>query len=149
MTETTNPTINGQTTLVDNTVSQKNGKGLSNGTVTNNGMSNPAMTFPSQSLRFLEKVETNDVTHYQNGSKAPEPARLKLDVVIVGAGIGGLACAVALARRGHSVRVLEQAPKLGEASLLTQSMLPWLTMIRSARAFTFLLTRDDCCTNGE
>ncbi|KAH3906954.1 hypothetical protein HBH56_194150 [Parastagonospora nodorum] len=114
MTVTTNPTISGQTTLVDNTVSQKNGKGLSNGTVTNNGMSNPAMTFPSQSLRFLEKVETKDVTHYQNGSKAPELARLKLDVVIVGAGIGGLACAVALARRGHSVRVLEQAPKLGE-----------------------------------
>jgi len=118
MTETTSPTINDQTTLVDNTMSQKNGKKLDNGTATGTGMSNLAMTFPSQSLRFLEKVEAEDATHYQNGSKAPEPARLKLDVVIVGAGIGGLACAVALARRGHSVRVLEQAPKLGEASIL-------------------------------
>ena len=37
-----------------------------------------------------------------------------LEVVVVGAGIGGLAAAVALAGRGARVRVIEQAPALGE-----------------------------------
>lgn len=36
------------------------------------------------------------------------------DAIVVGAGIGGLAVAVALARRGWQVRVLERAPLLGE-----------------------------------
>lgn len=35
-------------------------------------------------------------------------------VVIIGAGIGGLSCAALLLRRGHDVRVLEQAPALAE-----------------------------------
>lgn len=37
-----------------------------------------------------------------------------MDILIVGAGIGGLAAALAFARRGASVRVLERAPALGE-----------------------------------
>ncbi|CAN9305919.1 unnamed protein product [Alternaria alternata] len=37
-----------------------------------------------------------------------------MSIIVVGAGLGGLALAIALARRGHSVRVLEQASKLGE-----------------------------------
>ncbi len=36
------------------------------------------------------------------------------DIAVVGAGIGGLAAAVALARRGARVRVLERAPALAE-----------------------------------
>ena len=44
----------------------------------------------------------------------PLHAKVKLKVVIVGAGLGGLACAIALARRGHTVLVLEQAPELAE-----------------------------------
>lgn len=32
----------------------------------------------------------------------------------MGAGLGGLATAIALARKGHAVTVLEQAPALGE-----------------------------------
>ncbi|MFF7399139.1 FAD-dependent monooxygenase [Achromobacter sp. NPDC008082] len=35
-------------------------------------------------------------------------------IIIAGAGIGGLCCALALIRRGFQVTVLEQAPKLGE-----------------------------------
>ena len=39
---------------------------------------------------------------------------LLLKVLIAGAGLGGLATAVALARSGHKVTVFEQAPVLGE-----------------------------------
>ncbi|MDX6588432.1 MAG: hypothetical protein QOI31_2905, partial [Solirubrobacterales bacterium] len=41
-------------------------------------------------------------------------ASRSLDVLIVGAGIGGLSAAVALRRTGHRVTVLEHAPELGE-----------------------------------
>lgn len=37
-----------------------------------------------------------------------------MDIVIVGAGIGGLAAAACLLKAGHAVRVFEQAPQLGE-----------------------------------
>src|SRR5262245_44975150 len=38
----------------------------------------------------------------------------RLDIAIVGAGLGGLAAAATLLQRGHRVRVAEQAPTLGE-----------------------------------
>ena len=37
-----------------------------------------------------------------------------MDIIIVGAGIGGLAAAAALLQRGHKVRVFEQSPQLSE-----------------------------------
>jgi salicylate hydroxylase len=37
-----------------------------------------------------------------------------MNIVIVGAGIGGLACAASLLQRGHQVRVYEQSPQLTE-----------------------------------
>ena len=37
-----------------------------------------------------------------------------MDIVIIGAGIGGLAAAACLLQDGHRVRVFEQAPRLGE-----------------------------------
>lgn len=37
-----------------------------------------------------------------------------MDIVIIGAGIGGLAAAACLLQNGHRVRVFEQAPQLGE-----------------------------------
>ena len=37
-----------------------------------------------------------------------------LPVLVAGGGIGGLAAALALVRRGFSVQVFEQAPEIGE-----------------------------------
>ena len=37
-----------------------------------------------------------------------------LPVLVAGGGIGGLAAALALTRQGFAVKVLEQAPQLGE-----------------------------------
>ena len=37
-----------------------------------------------------------------------------LDILIAGAGIGGLAAAACLIRKGHRVRVFEQSPVLAE-----------------------------------
>jgi salicylate hydroxylase len=47
-------------------------------------------------------------------SKVDAGADTDVDVVVVGGGIGGLGTALALARAGHNVRVLEQAAEFGE-----------------------------------
>lgn len=39
-----------------------------------------------------------------------------LDIIIVGAGLGGLAAAIGISKAGHRVTILEQAEKLGEVS---------------------------------
>jgi len=46
-------------------------------------------------------------------------SNLKLNVIIVGAGIGGMAAATALGRRGHNVTVFEDAPQIGEVFSFT------------------------------
>ncbi|EFX02321.1 salicylate hydroxylase [Grosmannia clavigera kw1407] len=66
--------------------------------------------YPSRSVRLLERLQKTADQDGQLASRALVP----LNVVIVGAGLGGLATAVALARRGHTVTILEQAPALGE-----------------------------------
>ena len=38
----------------------------------------------------------------------------KLHVGVIGAGLGGLAAAIGIARAGHKVTILEQAAVLGE-----------------------------------
>jgi len=42
------------------------------------------------------------------------PAKIPLNIIVVGAGIGGVAAALALGARGHSVTILEAAPAIGE-----------------------------------
>jgi 2-polyprenyl-6-methoxyphenol hydroxylase-like FAD-dependent oxidoreductase len=44
----------------------------------------------------------------------PVQNNLKLKVLIVGAGLGGLAVGINLSQRGHIVAILEGAPELGE-----------------------------------
>jgi salicylate hydroxylase len=70
----------------------------------------PSPTHPTRSLQFLEKLNTSE----NSSSIPPLEAKVKLRIIVVGAGLGGLACAIALARRGHEVVVLEQAAELGE-----------------------------------
>ncbi len=41
-------------------------------------------------------------------------AELRLQIAIIGAGLGGLAAAIGIARAGHKVTILEQAAFLGE-----------------------------------
>lgn len=41
-------------------------------------------------------------------------AKVPLDVTVVGAGLGGLACAIAFQRRGHRVTIFESAPQIAE-----------------------------------
>ncbi|HYL25417.1 MAG TPA: FAD-dependent oxidoreductase, partial [Burkholderiales bacterium] len=45
---------------------------------------------------------------------SPSSSRNQEPVIVAGGGIGGLAAALALARRGFKSAVLEQAPQFGE-----------------------------------
>jgi salicylate hydroxylase len=86
-------------------------------------MAVPSITqpsYPTQSLRFLEcgnganmQTATNGHTNAGN-SDGTRQALLPLNITVVGAGLGGLAAAIALARRGHTVTILEQALAIGE-----------------------------------
>lgn len=69
-------------------------------------------TYPTRSLEFLNH-EVNVSENRATEAKESQ-AKVVLNVIIVGAGLGGLATAVALARQGHKVKVLEQAHALAE-----------------------------------
>ncbi|KAJ5787279.1 Monooxygenase FAD-binding [Penicillium paradoxum] len=73
-----------------------------------NGHAQPTLkapTYPSNCLAFLD-----DLSAYENSL----PAQVRLNIIVVGAGLGGLATAIALASSGHTVTVYEQAQQLGE-----------------------------------
>ncbi|KAL2837449.1 hypothetical protein BJX68DRAFT_280196 [Aspergillus pseudodeflectus] len=62
-------------------------------------------TYPSNCLQFLKRF---------SAAEADSPGQITLKIIIVGAGLGGLSTAIALATQGHQVTVYEQAPELGE-----------------------------------
>ncbi|KAK4992485.1 hypothetical protein LTR50_001026 [Elasticomyces elasticus] len=77
-------------------------------------------SYPTRSTTFLKSLRRQGTTddHIDdtgpNGSRhSPPQAAVPLKVIVVGAGLGGLATAIALLRRGHSVTILEQASALG------------------------------------
>lgn len=81
-------------------------------------------SYPSRSLHFLRSIQSPDTDPERQASKvlsSTSPltdgsiqAPLRFNVIIVGAGLGGLAAGIALAKHGHSVTILEQAAALGE-----------------------------------
>ncbi|KAF2007197.1 FAD/NAD(P)-binding domain-containing protein [Amniculicola lignicola CBS 123094] len=66
-------------------------------------------SYPSRSLSFLRRLK--EPSPEEN---TPLQAKVKLQIIVSGAGLGGLATAIALRRRGHHVTVFERAPELGE-----------------------------------
>ena len=65
-----------------------------------------------------------------NGHLDGTGTTLKLDVAIVGAGVGGLSAAIALSRSGHRVIVYESALELSEVSLIcseSSNMRRWIS----------------------
>jgi len=78
-------------------------------------------SYPTRCTEFLkhntvlEASERNILNGFMNArSNGSAASPIKLKITVVGAGLGGLATAVALARKGHTVSVLEQAPELAE-----------------------------------
>src|SRR5690242_1114186 len=62
-------------------------------------------------------------------------------IIVVGAGVAGLSCALELADRGHAVEVRERRPRLGEGSCswMAGGMLaPWCERAATDEAVTRL-----------
>ncbi|KAL2204839.1 FAD/NAD(P)-binding domain-containing protein [Sarocladium strictum] len=66
--------------------------------------------YPSRSETLLKDLLRTE----HNGGSEQKHRQVKMNILVIGAGLGGLATSIALARRGHKVTVLEQAQKLGE-----------------------------------
>lgn len=89
-------------------------------------------SYPTNSLNFLKSLlqgrQRNETQAQANGKTRPidlsptnghvsltsTPSPIKLNILVIGAGLGGLATAIALSRHGHTVTILESAPVLGE-----------------------------------
>lgn len=74
---------------------------------------NQEVSYPTRSLRFLKSGHQAHES-LPTETLGEEHSHIRLNIIIAGAGLGGLAAAVALARTGHSVRIFEQAPALAE-----------------------------------
>lgn len=85
--------------------------------------------YPSRSVNLLGRLMNDGrrdspiaVTDTTDQLISQEKSQVSLQIVIVGAGLGGLSAAIALARRGHRVIVLEQAETLGEVCTLSMDL---------------------------
>jgi cation diffusion facilitator CzcD-associated flavoprotein CzcO len=70
----------------------------------------------------FSKAQSGQIPITNGDPQAGEKQGIKLDIAIIGAGVGGLASAIALKRGGHKVTVYEQAPALGEVGLVSLSL---------------------------
>lgn len=67
-------------------------------------------TYPSNCLEFAKPFLAPET----KASEGEHKAKVALKIILVGAGLGGLATAIALTQSGHNVTVFEQTPVLGE-----------------------------------
>jgi heterodisulfide reductase subunit A-like polyferredoxin len=102
------------------------------------------VAYPSRSTSLLERL--HHTAEHANGNGHFSGSQVKLQILVVGAGLGGLATAVALARQGHKVTVLEQAAVLGEVRLdiaKTQQLID-VYNLRLVQVSRSLRIRADC-----
>lgn len=59
-----------------------------------------------------------------NGNATQQKSPIKLDIIVVGAGISGLASAISSALSGHNVTVFESAKELLEVSTVLADITP-------------------------
>ena len=72
-------------------------------------------SYPTRSLNFLKALHKTEGSAKAFGEiNNPNHSTIALNVLVVGAGLGGLAVGISLARKGHAVTILEQAPQMGE-----------------------------------
>lgn len=67
-------------------------------------------TYPSNCLEFAKPF----LAPKTKSPNCVDKAKVSLNILLVGAGLGGLATAIALTQSGHKVTVYEQTPVLGE-----------------------------------
>ena len=112
-------------------------------------------SYPTGSLDFLVKLQKEEQkrqTSMQASNLIDQGgfSRVRLSIIIVGAGLGGLAAAIALARKGHKITVVEQAPALAEVCLLDRCavVLELTHCFRSVPVSKSHQTQLGCSCNG-